>query len=376
MSRMTRRLLVWLPPLLLFTVEIACNRSGTNSLGGLSATSAAQTFSAQLAEGRVGSPTLELPASTPSIPPAATDTSEPTLPSDAPPDSDCADRASFVSDVTIPDDTSLPPGEGFTKTWRVKNTGSCTWTTAYSLVFVDGNDLSGPSSQPLLGNVAPNESTDISLELRAPVTNGVHRGNWKLRNSNGDVFGVGAGGPIYVQIVVGPTLTPATKGQTVYNLAESYCDAEWRSTAGVLPCPGTEGDSNGFVVRLEQPKFENEAVEDELTLLTRPQMVTDGVISGRFPALQVKSGYHFRTYIGCRYDSAECSVIYQLNYRVDGGSLQNLNQWNQSYDGEWQKVDIDLSSLAGRSVEFILAVTTNGASTDDDAYWLNPKIIN
>jgi hypothetical protein len=189
------------------------------------------------------------------------------------------------------------------------------------------------------------------------------------------VFGIGGGGPFYAQIVIGPTLTPAAGGRTVYALADSYCDAEWRSGAGVLPCPGTEGDPHGFVLRLEEPRFENGVIEDEPTLLTRPQMSMDGAISGRFPALVVRNGYRLRTHIGCRHESTECDVIYQLNYRIDGGTLQNLQQWSQRYDGEWQKIDLDLSSLSGKSVEFVLAVAANGASSADDALWLNPKIV-
>ena len=37
-------------------------------------------------------------------------------------------------------------------------------------------------------------------------------------------------------------------------------------------------------------------------------------------------------------------------------------------------IDIDLSSLAGQSVEFALVVQANGASNQDWAFWLNPHI--
>src|SRR5688572_18810473 len=40
-------------------------------------------------------------------------------------------QASFVSDVTIPDNTSITVNDGFTKTWKLKNVGSCTWTSGY-----------------------------------------------------------------------------------------------------------------------------------------------------------------------------------------------------------------------------------------------------
>ena len=37
------------------------------------------------------------------------------------------DNSAYVSDVTIPDGTEVAPGEAFTKTWALVNTGNCTW---------------------------------------------------------------------------------------------------------------------------------------------------------------------------------------------------------------------------------------------------------
>jgi hypothetical protein len=119
----------------------------------------------------------------------------------------CNDLAAFVSDVTIPDNTYMSPSQAYTKTWRLKNAGTCTWTTGYALVFDSGNIMSGPTSQNLAGNVAPGATVDLSVNLIAPGSNGTHRGNWKLRNDKGTIFGLGGAGPFYVQIVVGPTPT-------------------------------------------------------------------------------------------------------------------------------------------------------------------------
>jgi hypothetical protein len=37
------------------------------------------------------------------------------------------DHASFVRDVTYPDNDAVPAGQAFVKTWEVQNTGSVTW---------------------------------------------------------------------------------------------------------------------------------------------------------------------------------------------------------------------------------------------------------
>ena len=51
------------------------------------------------------------------------------------------DRAQFIADVTVPDGTVYAPGAGFLKTWRLKNVGTCTWSTFYAMVFESGNKL-------------------------------------------------------------------------------------------------------------------------------------------------------------------------------------------------------------------------------------------
>jgi hypothetical protein len=116
----------------------------------------------------------------------------------------CTDNVTFVADVTIPDNTNMSPGEDFDKTWRLRNSGTCTWNSEYDLVFVDGAIMGGPASKPLTGAVAPGNTVDLTVDLTAPGSNGTHRGNWRLRNNRDVLFGL----TFYVQIVVGPTPTP------------------------------------------------------------------------------------------------------------------------------------------------------------------------
>lgn len=99
------------------------------------------------------------------------------------------DSIFFVTDVTIPDGTEITTGDDFTKTWRLRNAGTCTWTTEYDLVFDGGDAMAGPAAQALLGDVAPGEEVDISVVLTAPAAAGEYTGNWKLRNESGVVFG-------------------------------------------------------------------------------------------------------------------------------------------------------------------------------------------
>ncbi|MDH3944690.1 MAG: NBR1-Ig-like domain-containing protein, partial [Anaerolineae bacterium] len=86
----------------------------------------------------------------------------------------------------------------------LRNSGSCTWNSSYSLVFDSGDAMGGPAAVQLTtGTVAPNQTVDVSVDLTAPSDAGTYRGNWKLRNSSGVVFGLGASnGPFFVEIDV------------------------------------------------------------------------------------------------------------------------------------------------------------------------------
>lgn len=120
------------------------------------------------------------------------------------------EKAGFVDDVTVPDGTVLTPGQSFTKTWRLKNAGSSTWTSDYSILYLTGEEM-GLKSAPLGKIVPPGESVDVSVDLKAPAIPGAYRSYWKLLTPQGKLFGVGplADEPFYVDIqVVLPTPTP------------------------------------------------------------------------------------------------------------------------------------------------------------------------
>lgn len=114
-------------------------------------------------------------------------------------------RAEFVNDVTVPDGTVFLPGDTFVKTWRLRNSGSCTWTTDYVVVFDTGDAMGGPATFPIsTASVPPGAEVDLSINLTAPESPGTYRGNWKLRNPAGEVFGTGSQGdaPFWVEIKV------------------------------------------------------------------------------------------------------------------------------------------------------------------------------
>jgi hypothetical protein len=103
--------------------------------------------------------------------------------------STCVDDSEFVADVTIPDGTHFAPRAYLSKTWRLRNTGTCTWDASYRLVFLSGDRLSGPRSAPLDVPVPPGEEVDVSVILIAPEAAGSYRGQWTMFAPDGTPFG-------------------------------------------------------------------------------------------------------------------------------------------------------------------------------------------
>jgi hypothetical protein len=279
------------------------------------------------------------------------------------------DAAEFVSDVTYPDGSVVSRGTSFTKTWRIRNTGTCTWSTSYAIVYVSGDKLGAPDIMPMPGSVAPGQSIDISVNMVAPNAEGHYRGNWKLRNATGTQFGLGSSGQanFYVDVNVSGFVV------TAYDFVANFCDANWRNDSQNLPCPGTEGDNRGFVLRFDAPEMEDGNVRGP-GLITYPQRSNTGVIKGQYPGIDIQSGDRFQALIGCVYTANDCNLIFRLEYQIGNGSIRSLGQWQEVYEGRHYPVNIDLSPLRGERVKFILAVYTNGSSHEDFALWVNPRI--
>ncbi|MGC9400001.1 MAG: NBR1-Ig-like domain-containing protein [Anaerolineae bacterium] len=88
-------------------------------------------------------------------------------------------KAAFVADVTVPDNSQFEKGEKFTKTWRLRNAGEQAWPADTALIFVVGEQLAG-ANKVEVGEVAPGEEVDISVEMTAPNEDGVYKSQWAL----------------------------------------------------------------------------------------------------------------------------------------------------------------------------------------------------
>lgn len=120
------------------------------------------------------------------------------------------DNMIFVSDVTIPDGSTVAPGATFVKTWKVRNNGQCTWNTNYRLIFGWSSDSwaairnAPPSPVKLTSAVVPGAEYDLSVTLKAPVNTGSYQAAFRLQNDKGYNFGT----ILYVLFQVKGTATP------------------------------------------------------------------------------------------------------------------------------------------------------------------------
>ncbi|MBI9043606.1 MAG: hypothetical protein JEZ06_03925 [Anaerolineaceae bacterium] len=326
----------------------------------------------------------EVPA-TETATPTVTNTATPTAtltntPTKTPTKTPACNVATFIKDVSVPDGTDFNPGQNFTKTWRLKNVGSCTWTTAYDLIFFNGDQMGGPNDLDFTSAVGPGDTVDLTVALKAPMASGTYKGNWKLRSNSSEVFGLTNNAPFYVEIdVIGSA--------EIINFVDLYCAGEWGTTAsvpGTIPCPGGTGDDEGFIVKWDNPNLETGSPAGAKSIETHPTWSSNpnwdpgqngGWIQGAFFNIDIPSNAFFKTKIGCMQGAGSCNVNYGVKYRISsGGAWQSLGNWHEVNDGSTQNLKLDLSAIAGERVDFLLQVDANNVPGQDWAIWVNPRI--
>ena len=100
----------------------------------------------------------------------------------------CVPNAAFVGDVNTPNPSTMPAQSPFTKIWRVRNTGTCSWESGYLLVPVSGNTF-GLNQPAVVPNIPVGATSDLALQMQAPTNAGSYTGFWRLRTPAGKLFG-------------------------------------------------------------------------------------------------------------------------------------------------------------------------------------------
>jgi hypothetical protein len=242
----------------------------------------------------------------------------------------CSDQLKFIADVTVPDGASILPGEAFVKTWQIRNEGTCIWSTDYELAFVEGDSLGAPEAIALTGDVDPGDQVDLSVNMVAPATEGTYKGEWMLRNSDGDLFGGGdeADKPFWVEIKVGEGTSDQA---TLPDLGEP----DWRDTFS--------SGANWFLLSTKNTKFtiedgrlEMKAInpgEGEEWGLANHPAIEDFYLEATFATGEVCSGLDRYGVLARAPDpnsgyvfGFSCDGRYRL-YKWDGENYRSLQEW-------------------------------------------------
>ncbi|MBC8333162.1 MAG: hypothetical protein H8E28_14375 [Anaerolineae bacterium] len=191
--------------------------------------------------------------------------------------------------------------------------------------------------------------------------------------------------PTATKVIPTPNIvnSVAPNGAFAYDFGANACLATWANKPmnesgdpnQVLPCLGTVGSSNGFITRIDNPIMEHR-MDDEITLWIHPNEDRYGYIQGMYPKYTVQAGDRFNTTIGCMANYPKCSLDFQLYYKDAGGAVHSLGEWEENYNGQATVINLDLSSLAGQEVQFILrtvALTENADSAQ--GFWFVPRIM-
>ena len=233
--------------------------------------------------------------------------------------------------------------------------------------------MSGQNLMPLPAEVAPGQTVDLSMKFTAPTVEGTYQGNWQIRNDKGEVFGTTATAnrpfPLLIRVQASPLMG------TVYDFVANACSAQWSSGAGTLSCQGANFHRNGYILRQSLAKPENGAVVLKPSLLTVPQNALHGYIRALYPSFRVQKGDRFQATVSCEVGATSCGVLFRLDYQLADRRVRELWAVEEHYEGNTSTVDIDLSSLAGQDVNFVLTVLSLGPASDNRALWVEPRIV-
>ncbi len=157
----------------------------------------------------------------PVVIPTPTPTSAAQPPATPAPPPPCLDSMSYVADLNLPDNNMksppvMAPGQPFIKGWRIRNSGTCPWTSTYYLGYASGNVPAaqmGGQDTYIQGNVPPGATYDLYVNLVAPIVPGVYQGFWQMFSSVRYPFGervwVGIQVPPNATVTPRPTQTPS-----------------------------------------------------------------------------------------------------------------------------------------------------------------------
>jgi len=174
-----------------------------------------------------------------------------------------------------------------------------------------------------------------------------------------------------VNLTKSKNLIPSTT--TFYDFVANPDKAIWSSGAGALPWPGSSSDARGFATYRTQIKLEDNQTYSKV-LETHPQWVDAGWIQGIYPQLTVPTNTKLNIKVGFISGATGSDGVIFRVYFQQGQTRQTLIDQRSNYDSHLDSVSVDLSTIVGKTGNFILYVNAVKGSGQDWAVWASAAI--
>ncbi|XP_034717346.1 NBR1 autophagy cargo receptor a isoform X3 [Etheostoma cragini] len=227
--RLEKRGLQWSGPSTSGRANLTNMASASTQVPALPPPAASETASGPApAQGPIPAPAPDPQASSPESPGVSHTSLVPTM-------------AALFLDENLPDGTRLEPGTKFIKYWKMRNSGTISWTSETKLVFMWGNlGLASEEKRempvPLL---LPGQVGVVSVAFVAPVMEGTYTSHWRLAHS-----GCQFGPRVWCSIVVDPGNSHNTLGHQSKRLKEEAMPVEKEEVMARDGDPGLSVDLN------------------------------------------------------------------------------------------------------------------------------------
>ena len=280
--------------------------------------------------------------------------------------SNCVDRFTYVSDMTVPDGMTITPYTNFPKTWYITNSGDCVWNSNYKIVYQSGNEVGKTKSFPMLkpGNyIQPGESVTVSADLVAPDAVGrTFTTYWAIENDRGERFGAGEAKNVY--------LSSSFRVDNSFDLIQNFGSIICADQYGYFTCGNSSLSSGrGVVYYDEAPTFESRRNQGKAAIVAGPPSgENNGLVRFEFGPLRFPRGSYFYTNFCCRPDTPHCDAQIRLYVREPGYGetlVQEIREWNDGLMGEW-KFKLDDVGIFDQEFYYILEVQSNGGADAED----------
>jgi hypothetical protein len=163
----------------------------------------------------------------------------------------------------------------------------------------------------------------------------------------------------------------------VFDFVDLVCSAAWSTNASYLTCPGhLEEAEGGYIEANDHTVLEGMVSAEAPMLIGLPgNGYPNGLgLFGKYPPFTVYPGDLFKAFIACQGD-AVCDLDFSLEYYDQSGSVIPVSwKWDhQAGDGP-QEISVDLTPIAGQTVEFFLVLRPHEELNNQWAVWIQPHI--